>query len=321
MKILKDSIERAIIDNDPSRMVFRFSKDEGHTKSFGYEWTKYSRTYSDAQLGVAVSMAHMEAVLGFPAEFLKGMNVIEIGCGAGRFTEIFADYTKHVVATDLSRAVYVNAAMGRPNVTLIQADLLDIPELSEPIDLVFCRGVIQHTVNPHQSLKRIFDYCRPGGLVIFDVYKKYWWDKFNFKYFWRPFFKRLVPMEKFDQFINRHDEFLYKTHHAYLKIVARIPIFRVIIGKTPFYFGVNWEKQYKHLTHKQRLEIFKNELVDTFYAEYDQPMTRNEIIYTLAEIGQIPYSHDVFRNYFRYKKSENSKQIRVQITKNGIFQI
>ena len=31
---------------------------------------------------------------------------------------------------------------------------LDLPKLSEKIDLVFCRGVIQHTENPKISLKR-----------------------------------------------------------------------------------------------------------------------------------------------------------------------
>jgi len=308
-----------MIGNDPKKKVYRFSENEGHTSSFGYEWSRYSRTYSDVILGAPISKSYLEALLGFPLEFLKGMNILEIGCGAGRFTEILADYAKHVVAVDLSRAVYVNAALGRQNVTLAQADLLDVPEFSEPIDLVFCRGVLQHTKNPHESMRRLFDYCRNDGLVIFDIYKKYWWDKFNFKYFWRPILKRFVPIEKFDVFINRNGKSLYYFHHLYLKIVSHIPIFRTIIGKTPLYFGINWEKKYPFLTQSQRLEAFKNELVDTFYAEYDQPMTASEVIHTLSEIGEIPYSYDTVRNYFRYKKLGKNTPINIRITKNGVF--
>lgn len=319
MKILRPALEEVIVDNDSSKRVFRFVKDEGHVSSFGYEWTHYPRTFSHSVSGVPISKTRLETNLGFPVEFVKGMNILEIGCGAGRFTSIFADHAKHVVAFDLSQSVYANEALGRENVTVMQANLYDLPELSEPIDLVFCRGVIQFTGDTHGSLKKIFEYCRPGGLVIFDVYKKYWWDKLNFKYFWRPVFKRFISIDTFDRFINKHGSFLYRFHHRYLRIVAAIPVFRVIIGKTPLYLGINWEKQYHYLTPQQRLELFKNDLINTFYSEYDQPMSTDEVIQTLAEIGQMPYSFDVFRNYFRYKKSENTNPIKVRITKHGVY--
>lgn len=168
MRVLDIPLEEVVVDVNPHKKVLCFSKGEGHTSSFGYEWNKYSRTYSDTHLGVPVSKGYLEMLMGFPVEFLKGMNVLELGCGAGRFTTILADYAKHVVAVDLSRAVYVNAALGRSNVTVLQADLLTIPKLSEPIDLVFCRGVIQHTKDPRTSMKRLFDYCKHDSIVIFN---------------------------------------------------------------------------------------------------------------------------------------------------------
>ncbi|MCI0542523.1 class I SAM-dependent methyltransferase [bacterium] len=319
MEILKKPISIVEVEGDPKKKVLKFA-DEKYTKTFGYEWTNYSRTYSDSALETNLSKSRLELNLGFPLEFLKGMNVLELGCGAGRFTEQLAREARHVVAVDLSEAVYSNVALGLPNVTFLQADILDIPKMSEPIDLVFCRGVVQHTQYPDKTLKRFFDYVRDDGFVIFDVYKKHSNDWRSFKYFWRPFFQKYISVEEFDSCIKKHDKRLYAFHHAFLKIF-NLPLIRRIMQATPLYLSMNWEKQYPHLSKIQRLEIFKNELIDMLYSHYDQPMTPDEVIQMLAEIGQIPYSYDTERNHFRYKKNKNKSPLKVRRTKNGVFAI
>jgi SAM-dependent methyltransferase len=301
--------------------ILRYCEAQNYNDHFGYLWEKYNRTYTDSVLGANVSLSRLEAVLGFPVEFLKGMNVLEVGCGAGRFTEHFAKYAKAVVAVEMSSAIKDNVALDASNVLPLQADLTELPKFSEPIDLVFMRGVLQYTPDPKKTLSALFSYVREGGLVIFDVYKKTGAEWRNPKYFWRPFFRKYIPAKKCNDFISRHDVFLYKTHHRFLKIVDAIPFLRPIISRTPFYLSTNWNNAYPNLNKKQRIEIAKNEIMDVLYPEYDNPLTTEEVVNILASIGQIPYSHDNYRNQFRIKKQAGSKPIKVRITKNGVLPV
>src|SRR3989344_291353 len=301
--------------------VLRYCEAHNYNDHFGFLWKNYNQTYTDSVLGANVSLSRLEAVLGFPVEFLKGMNVLEVGCGAGRFTEHLVKYAKNVIAVDMSSAITANSALGAPNLLPLQADLMDLPKFSEPIDLLFSRGVVQYTPDPAKTLEKYFSYMRDGGLVIFDVYKKSGNEWRNVKYFCRPIVRRFIPADSFHQFINKHDERLYKMHHIFVRFVRKIKPLYYILSRTPFYWSTDWDNAYPNLTHAQRVEIAKTEILDVLYPDYDNPMTTEEVIKALASFGQIPYSHDNYRNQFRCKKRPGNKPISVRITKNGVLPI
>jgi len=300
--------------------VLRFVPKSNYADSFGYEWTRYSRTYSDETIGANVSRSRLELVLGFPLDFLEGKTILEVGCGAGRFTEHLVRNAKQVIAADLSEAVHSNAALGALNLLAIQADLYDLPSFSEPIDVIFCRGVIQHTPDPSASIRALFDQVKPGGLIIFDVYRRTGSEWRNFKYFWRKIVQRVTTIENFDSFINRHGSLLYRIHHAVHHLANVWRPLRRMIAKTPLYWHMNYDNQYPQMSVAQRVQVFKNELIDMFFAHYDQPMTAEEVLGTLGSIGQRPYSYDLERNIFRCKKSANMEPLSLGFTKNGIVE-
>lgn len=117
--------------------------------------------------------------------------------------------------------------------------------------------------------------------------------------------------------MKKHEDFLYKQHHRNLKAVQTIPFLASIIQRTPLYLDRYFDKDYPNLDYKQRLEIAKNEMIDMLYSGYDTPMTPEEAKDALAEIGQRPYSFDLFSNHFRCKKSSYTDPISVEYTKNG----
>jgi SAM-dependent methyltransferase len=201
--------------------VLRFVPHAGYAGSFGYEWTRYQRTYSDTTLATTVSRRRLEYVLGFPLRFLEGKTVLEVGAGAGRFTEHLVKHAHQVVAVDLSEAILVNGALGTPNLVALQASLYEMPQLSEPVDVVFCRGVIQHTPDPARTIRTLFDLVRPGGLVIFDVYRRTGTEWRTFKYFWRPVVQRLWDVRAFDRVLQRHGTRLYAMHHRVHRLMNR----------------------------------------------------------------------------------------------------
>jgi hypothetical protein len=81
---------------------------------------------------------------------------------------------------------------------------------------------------------------------------------------------------------------------------------------------MNYDLQYPQMNHGQRLEVFKNELVDMFYAHYDQPMTAGEILRVLGAHGQVPYSYDTERNIFRCVRTVGERPVSLAFTKNGV---
>ena len=317
MKVLDKPLE--IVKGKDGGEVLRFCEEENYSDPFGYEWEHYSTTYTDSTLGENLSESRLELNLGFPLEFLKGMNVLEIGCGQGRFTEHLVKHAKHVVAVDMSYAIYHNIALPAKNITAVRADLHKLPKFEEKFDLVFCRGVLQHTSNPRASMKKLFDYAKDEKYVIFDIYKSGRGRWTNFKFFWRPILQKTVSIEKFDGFINRHENFLYNQHHRNLKIVKFFRPVEYVLERTPLLYNKNFNDDYSNLDKNQRIEIAKNEMIDMFYAGYDQPMSPEEVVETLAEIGQRPYSYDIYRNHFRCRKNADMKPIKVKMTKNGVL--
>ena len=103
---------------------------------------------------------------------LRGADVLEVGCGAGRFTEVLLGAGARVFAVDLSGAVdanYLNCS-GPPGYFVCQADVLSLPVAAGAFDAVMALGMLQHTPSPEQAIGALAQAVRPGGLVVVDHY-------------------------------------------------------------------------------------------------------------------------------------------------------
>src|SRR5207247_7259004 len=150
--------------------VASFVDDHHYARNFGKQWTRFRDIQLDSVNGTTISKAYLEELIGFPIERLAGKTVLEIGAGAGRFTEYFVKHAKLVVAVDLSEAIFVNTALGADNLIPAQANLLEMPPLKMAFDLVYCRGVLQHTPDPAQSIAHLHRWVAATGMVAFDIY-------------------------------------------------------------------------------------------------------------------------------------------------------
>ena len=73
---------------------------------------------------------------------------------------------------DLSNAVEANYKnhMIYKNLTICQASILDLPFIEESFDFVVCLGVIQHTPNPEETIKKLICQLKTGGALLIDHY-------------------------------------------------------------------------------------------------------------------------------------------------------
>jgi SAM-dependent methyltransferase len=160
----------------------RFVPPNNYADHFGEQWKRYSLTQLDSYTRLPITRERMRRCFGATVwESLPGANVLECGCGAGRFTEVLLHEGARVTSIDLSDAVDVNAAnfpLG-PSHQVAQADILALPFRPGRFDIVVCLGVIQHTPNPELTMARLAEQVHPGGWLVIDhyTYEVGWYTK------------------------------------------------------------------------------------------------------------------------------------------------
>lgn len=155
------------------RGIPRFIDSANYADAFGLQWNAFARTQLDSHTGTTISRDRLARCLGGSLDGLQGSKVLEVGCGAGRFTEILLAAGAHVFACDLSSAVDANYAncRGTPRYFVCQADVMALPIPSRTFDVVVALGMIQHTPNPEATIAALAEAVRPGGLLVIDHYR------------------------------------------------------------------------------------------------------------------------------------------------------
>jgi len=96
------------------------------------------------------------------------MNVLEIGCGTGLFTAIFAQSGARILAVDISRDL-INKAVVR-NLPSDRVQFSNVPFEDEKVEGLFDAVVgssILHHLDIEQALRLIFKLLLPGGIMSF----------------------------------------------------------------------------------------------------------------------------------------------------------
>lgn len=145
------------------------------TQSFDYQWAEYSS-------GVAMPndtsfMGQIQSQIcqmtDLPADWFKNKRIVDIGCGAGRFTYGMLSMGASVTACDQSDAGLSKTAKlcaeYSDYLTTKKIDLLKWDEVGD-FDLVFCFGVVHHTGNTYSAIKNTALKVKPGGRLFLMIY-------------------------------------------------------------------------------------------------------------------------------------------------------
>ena len=176
--------------------AYRIVEDDNYTQNFGYQWNKFAATQIDqAKKNMQLSNRRVFAVTGWDKENLQDKNVLEVGSGAGRFSQVILDNTKaNLYSVDYSNAVeanFKNNGHHKNRFHLYQASVYDMPFAKAQFDKVFCFGVIQHTPDVQKTVQSLISMAKPGAEVIVDFYcVNGWWTKVQAKYIFRPITKK-----------------------------------------------------------------------------------------------------------------------------------
>jgi SAM-dependent methyltransferase len=92
------------------------------------------------------------------ADLVKGMDILDAGCGSGYGTHYLSQFTKTIVGVDTDKDALEIARRTYPNVRCEFGDVEDLHFSDKSFDAVISFEVIEHLRNPHRyllELKRI----------------------------------------------------------------------------------------------------------------------------------------------------------------------
>ena len=169
------------IRNGIPRFVAALDAEQSQTEqSFEFKW-KW-REFSDSprlkeQFGEWVATRYGFAHLGEMRRFFETRErILDAGCGAGYSSSMWLDESwrgGEWVGADISEAVDVaKERLGSvPGTSFVQADVLELP-FEGVFDTVFSEGVFHHTPSTRAALASAIRALRPGGEILFYVYRR-----------------------------------------------------------------------------------------------------------------------------------------------------
>ena len=262
--------------------AYRIVADDNYTGNFGYQWNKFAGTQVDKASKLPMSKTRFFAETNWDKEDLTGKNILEVGSGAGRFTQIILDHTKaNLYSVDYSNAVEANYKNNGSSerLHLFQASIYEMPFAGAQFDKVLCLGVLQHTPDFEQSIKALIKMAKPGTEVVVDFYGvNGWWTKLHAKYMYRRFTKKMNH-EKLYQLINSNIDWMIKTSLFFSrigwgKIVNRFIPICDIEGTLP-----------SSISYQQLRELCVLDTFDMFSPGYDNPQKINTVVNWFKKYG------------------------------------
>lgn len=261
------------------RDIPRFLAGENYGENFGVQWNRFKRTQLDSYTGFPYSRNRLRRCLG-EAQFarLKNAQVLETGCGAGRFTEVLLAEGAFVTSIDLSSAVDANrdnCPLGERH-RIAQADLTKLPFAPRQFDFVICIGVLQHTPDPEKSIARLWEQVKPGGWLVIDhyTYERRWSSI-------RPLFRQYIkrrPRSEAMQIVDQLVDFYLPWHRRFRNFYPAWFLLCRFSPITTFYRS--YPELPEHLQREWALLDTHDSLTDWF----KHLRTREQIMSTLGQL-------------------------------------
>lgn len=151
----------------------RFVEPE-HLASFGLQWNRYDVAHDDED------RATFQAKTGVSLDDLKGLRVLDAGCGGGRYSRIAGEAGAEVTGVDHTPAVDKAAELCRhlDGVSFVQADLKKLPLLEASFDFAFSIGVMHHDADTRAVFDAVAKMVKPGGRLSVWLYRRnQWWQE------------------------------------------------------------------------------------------------------------------------------------------------
>ena len=220
---------------------------------WNFQWDKY---YDDS------IFLFKEWIYPNTLETFKDKEVLDCGCGGGQHINFIADYAKTVTGVDLNTTEIAKKNTEKyKNVSFVEGDLAKV-DLGRQFDIVYCIGVLQHTVDPNVTFNNIKKFVKPGGKLIVWCYSK----EGNW-----PNWLLLEPLKRL---------FLLKLPKKLLNLLAwLLTVILYLIVYTVYRLPIKFLPYYEYFGNFRKLSFERNKLnvFDKLNAPITNFITRNQV--------------------------------------------
>ncbi len=156
---------------------------------------------------------------------LKGLHVLDAGCGTGWFTEYFASQGATVTGLDVSPEMIERTGARVPSTTIIQANLAEpLPVADRTFDLILCSLSLQYLESWSLTFTEFNRILKPQGLCIFSVHHPF--EEFKLSgenYFATEERKRKGGQVSFRRSLSNMTETLHETGFVIERVLEPLP--------------------------------------------------------------------------------------------------
>lgn len=97
------------------------------------------------------------------------LQVVDLGCGTGFFTNILADRYHNVLGVDISEKMLNFSQLKRnPDIRWVAGDAYNLPLQDNSVDLIYSNLMIQWCLPFSRVIEEILRVLKPGGLFVFS---------------------------------------------------------------------------------------------------------------------------------------------------------
>jgi len=249
------------------------NKDDYTIRGFGDEWSAYTQ---DDDLRYDLIKIYDDYFKWISDKDINFDNVLDVGCGSGRWGKFIAQKAKKIMLLDPSIKALNVAKKNLDSFTNVKFKHSTVEGFAEKekFSFVYSLGVLHHIPDTRKAISTVSNLVENNGYILLYLYYRFDNRPFWFRLLWKfsNIFRRIISVMPF---------FIRKFICLLIAYLIYWPISRSYsVVKT---FGISAKNYPLSYYNDKKMDVLKTDALDRFGTNLENRFTKSEITEFLIE--------------------------------------